>query len=104
MRATVTNRYFFKGVLVLLTPSNCRLCRLCLWLFSVGPGDSISLTEVEKASPVTIYNVVITGESIISDERVAWVSTAQKSLGEKDDGVYKGQGNSNEKGKTPKAE
>ena len=38
-----------------------------------------SLTEVEKASPVTIYNVVLTGESIISDERVAWLSTAQKS-------------------------
>jgi len=59
------------------------------------------LTEVEKASPATIYNVVITGESIISDERVAWVSTAQKSSTDKngeqgDDG--------NEKGRTSKTD
>jgi len=58
-----------------------------------------SLTEVEKASPITIYNVVITGESIISDERVAWVSTAQKSPNEKDDG---GDDKGGEKGKVSK--
>jgi len=36
-----------------------------------------SLSEVEKASPVMIGNLVQTGENIISDERIAWQSTAQ---------------------------
>ena len=59
------------------------------------------LTEVEKASPATIYNVVITGESIISDERVAWVSTAQKSSTDKN-GDQGDEGN--EKGRTSKTD
>ena len=59
------------------------------------------LTEVEKASPATIYNVVITGESIISDERVAWVSTAQKSSTDKN-GEQGDEGN--EKGRTSKTD
>ena len=59
------------------------------------------LTEVEKASPATIYNVVITGESIISDERVAWVSTAQKSSTNKN-GEQGDEGN--EKGRTSKTD
>ena len=36
-----------------------------------------SLSEVQKASPVMIGNLVQTGENIISDERIAWQSTAQ---------------------------
>ena len=55
-----------------------------------------NLTEVEKASPAMIHDVVITGESIISDERVAWVSTAQKSSTEKGGGGDEGRNNSNE--------
>jgi len=61
-----------------------------------------SLTEVEKASPVTIYDVVITGESIISNERVAWVSTAQKSMKEKEDGADESRGS--EWGKSAKSD
>ena len=40
--------------------------------------------EVEKASPSEIYNIVMTAESIISDESVAWVSTAQKFSSQKE--------------------
>ena len=36
-----------------------------------------SLSEVEKASPVMIGNLVQTGENIISDERIAWQLTGQ---------------------------
>jgi hypothetical protein len=63
-----------------------------------------SLTEVEKASPATIYTVVITGESIISDERVAWMSTAQKSSAQKEGEGDEGKGSSNERGKTAKTD
>jgi hypothetical protein len=62
-----------------------------------------SLTEVDKASPVTIFNVVMTGESIISDERVAWVSTAQKSSTEKDGESDEGRSDRNQTGMTAKA-
>ena len=37
-----------------------------------------SLSEVEKASIATIKELVQRGEGIISDERMAWVSTANK--------------------------
>ena len=64
-----------------------------------------SLTEVEKASPVTIYHVIFTGESIISDERVAWVSTTdQKSSTEKESKGDEGTGNSNERFKATTAD
>ena len=36
-----------------------------------------SLSEVQKASPVMIGNLVQTGENIISDERIAWQLTGQ---------------------------
>ena len=62
------------------------------------------MTEVEKASPATIYTVVITGESIISDERVAWMSTAQKSSAQKEGEGDEGKGSSNERGKTAKTD
>ena len=61
------------------------------------------LTEVEKASPVTIYHVVITGESIISEERVAWVSTAQKSSSQKAQSD-EDKGSSSDRGKTAKTD
>ena len=61
------------------------------------------MTEVDKASPVTIFNVVMTGESIISDERVAWVSTAQKSSTEKDGESDEGRSDRNQTGMTAKA-
>ena len=35
-----------------------------------------SLSEVEKASTETISHLIHSGEAIISDERVAWMSTA----------------------------
>ena len=39
-----------------------------------------SLPEVEKSSPVEINNLIRSCEVIISDERCAWVSTADKKL------------------------
>ena len=38
-----------------------------------------SLPDAEKASTSSIDHLVLTGEAIISEELVAWVSTAQKS-------------------------
>ena len=43
-----------------------------------------ALSEVEKASKTTISQLIHTAESIISDERVAWVSTADKDDPRKD--------------------
>ena len=39
-----------------------------------------SLSDVEKSNPVEIAELVRNGESILSSERVAWVSTANRSL------------------------
>lgn len=63
------------------------------------------LTYFEKASPVTIRDVVMAGESTISDERVAWLSTAQKSPADKEgEGSDQGKGSSIERGKTAKTD
>ena len=58
-----------------------------------------SLAEVEKASPSEIHNLVMTAESIISDERVAWVSTVQKFSTAKETDGDTGKGNSNQNAK-----
>ena len=55
-----------------------------------------ALTEVEKASKTTISKLIHTAESIISDERVAWVSTADKDDPRKD-GANKGEKGSGKK-------
>ena len=41
-----------------------------------------SMSEVEKASTISISHLVRSGEEIISDERVAWISTANKNAKE----------------------
>eukprot|EP00966_Prymnesium_polylepis_P002194 50440-Prymnesium_polylepis.1 len=43
-----------------------------------------SLAEVQKASKSTISNLVRTSESIISEERLAWTSTANKKQEQSD--------------------
>ena len=41
-----------------------------------------SLSEVEKASKSTISTLIHSAEGIISDERLAWLSTASQGKGD----------------------
>lgn len=54
----------------------------------------VSLGEVEKASTMTISRLISTGESIISEERLAWVSTniSDEQLPRSDEGGAEGSG------------
>ena len=48
------------------------------------------LPDEEKASPTSTNRLVKTGEAIISDERITWVSTAKKPSQEQDNGQSEG--------------
>ena len=62
-----------------------------------------SLSDVEKSSTTSISSLIHTAESIIADERVAWVSTANQDKSDGKEGKEGSDGGDGEGGKKDKS-